>query len=69
MTKREPDSSPQLDREQVTSEVGSEGGSPGDLEKVHREVGTGSEAGELWRPVDEEDEDLRRDDTPGRRSP
>jgi hypothetical protein len=69
VTEKEPASSPQLDREKVTSEIGSEGGSPGDLERRHREVGTGSEAGELWRPAQEEDDDIRRDDVPGRRSP
>jgi hypothetical protein len=69
VTSKEPDPSPQLDDERVTSEVGSEGGSPGDLETVHREVGTGSEADELWRPAKEEHGDVRRDEVPGRRSP
>jgi hypothetical protein len=69
VTRKEPDASSQLDREEVTSEVGSEGGSPGDLEIRRRKVGTGSESGELWQPVREEKEDVRRDDVPGRRSP
>jgi hypothetical protein len=67
-----PDDSPELDTEQPTGEVGSEGGSPGDVEIEHRPVGTGSEAGELWRPVPAggSEREIRRDETgEGRRSP
>jgi hypothetical protein len=54
-----------------TSEVGDEGGTPGDVErrKTH-EVGTGSEADETWRPANEHEEAVRRDETGvGRRTP
>jgi hypothetical protein len=65
-----PDESPQLDSEDVTGEVGSEGGSPGDLERAHSGTGTGSEAGEQWRPADARTEDVTRDENPpGRRTP
>ncbi|HXI31232.1 MAG TPA: hypothetical protein VNG89_22495 [Vicinamibacterales bacterium] len=53
------------------ADVGSEGGSPGDVE-VAREHGpaTGSEADETWRPTDTEVEAIPRDETgKGRRSP
>ena len=54
----------------TTAEVGSEGGTPGDLERAHSEVGTGSEATELWRPAERRNEELPRDETPpGRRTP
>jgi hypothetical protein len=33
-----------------TAEVGSEGGTPGDVEVEVDRHGTGSEAGETWRP-------------------
>jgi len=54
-----------------TSEVGSEGGSDGDLEvSVDRRVGTGSEAGETWRPAETRRVEIARDETgQGRRSP
>jgi len=59
------------DQDQVTDEVGDEGGSPGELEERHFEIGTGSEAGELWRPKEERNEEVRRDEAPpgGRRTP
>ncbi|MBS1820066.1 MAG: hypothetical protein JSU08_19195 [Acidobacteria bacterium] len=64
------DTSPQLDSMNTTAEVGSEGGTPGDLERAHSEVGTGSEATELWRPAERRNEELPRDETPpGRRTP
>jgi hypothetical protein len=70
VTEKNPDVSPQLDTEHVTDEVGSEGGSPGDVERSHTEVGAGSEAGEVWRPEAPRTEELDRDETPpGRRSP
>jgi hypothetical protein len=66
----DPEVSSQLDTDDVTGEVGSEGGSPGDLELTRREVGTGSEAGELWRPAEQENEEVHRDEPPsGRRTP
>lgn len=62
--------SPELDRIDTTEEVGSEGGSPGDLQEAHSEIGTGSEAGELWRPIDVERNDLAEGEpVPTRRSP
>jgi hypothetical protein len=54
-----------------TQEVGSEGGTPGDVD-VHRDhaPGVGSEAGETWRPADRTATDVARDETGrGRRSP
>jgi hypothetical protein len=55
----------------VTSEVGDEGGTPGDVERrATDEVGTGSEASETWRPAEEKEDDVRRDETGiGRRNP
>jgi hypothetical protein len=36
----------------VTGEVGSEGGTPGDVElEIDRGAGAGSEAGETWQPA------------------
>ena len=55
----------------VTDDVGSEGGSPGDVE-VDRERGpaTGSEGDETWRPVNDDVKTVVRDETgEGRRSP
>ena len=55
----------------TTQEVGSEGGTPGDVE-VNRDTipGGGSEAGETWRPADRTVTEVARDETgPGRRSP
>ena len=56
----------------VTADVGSEGGSPGDVE-VARDPGpeTGSEAGETWQPSrDDQSKTIVRDETgEGRRSP
>jgi hypothetical protein len=57
--------------EPTTADVGSEGGTPGDVE-LGREngPGTGSESDETWRPTDTTVEPIRRDDTgEGRRSP
>jgi hypothetical protein len=53
------------------ADVGSEGGSPGDVEVVREhEPGVGSEAGETWRPADETIDTVARDETgKGRRSP
>lgn len=58
-----------LDLHDVTGDVGSEGGSFGDLE-IHRDraPGTGSEADELWRDVEIRKESVNRNDA-GRRSP
>lgn len=63
------DAIPEL--ESPSSEVGSEGGSPGDLELGRRgEVGTGSEAGRTWQPAARDVTEVKRDDTGiGRRSP
>ncbi len=50
--------------QRVTAEVGSEGGSPGDLEVERRTVpGTGSEGTELWHAgpeAAEQDEEIDR---------
>jgi hypothetical protein len=69
VTPQDPDVSPQLDNDDVTREVGDEGGTPGDLETTRKETGRGSEAGEIWRPAESRPEDVNRDDAPGRRSP
>ena len=55
----------------VTADVGSEGGTPGDVEVVKdQEPATGSEAGETWRPADGKTDTIVRDETgEGRRSP
>jgi hypothetical protein len=56
----------------VTSgDVGSEGGSPGDVEVARDPVpATGSEAGETWRPTKDAVDTVVRDETgEGRRSP
>lgn len=65
------DAIPELDTERPTSEVASEGGSPGDVEiDKGAEVGTGSEAGQTWQPADRDVHEVRRDETGiGRRSP
>jgi hypothetical protein len=54
-----------------TAEVGSEGGGRGDVEVgIDRGAGTGSEAGETWRPIEEEVEEAVHDETgEGRRNP
>jgi hypothetical protein len=58
------------DRDRLTDEVGDEGGTPGNLERREAEVGTGSEASEVWRPAEERKRDIPRDQTPpGRRTP
>lgn len=65
-----PDDSPDLDTDLPTREVGSEGGSPGDLEPGSAPIGTGSEAGEQWRPAPDRPHEVRRDESgEGRRSP
>jgi hypothetical protein len=59
------------DDSQVTSEVGGEGGSPGDVE-IAPDTGpaTGSEAGETSKPAPKRGEAIIRDETGvGRRSP
>ena len=55
----------------VTGEVGSEGGTPGEMEvETDREAGTGSEAGETWQPSARRRRAILRDeDGPGKRSP
>ena len=55
----------------VTADVGSEGGTPGDVEVVRNDrPATGSEADETWRPLDDKVETVVRDETgKGRRSP
>jgi len=56
----------------VTSEVGSEGGSPGDVEigVDRKHPGVGSEATEIWQPGRPPARDIVRSDTgEGRRSP
>jgi len=60
-----------LGRHEVTSEVGDEGGTPGDVEsRTTHEVGAGSEADETWRPADQDKRPVPRDETGiGRRNP
>jgi len=54
----------------VGPEVGDEGGTPGDVEVGTTVIGTGSEAGETWRPADEKVREIVRDETgEGRRTP
>jgi hypothetical protein len=55
----------------VTADVGSEGGSPGDVEVERKPVpANGSEAGETWQPANDEVTTVVRDETgEGRRSP
>ena len=55
----------------VTSEVGDEGGTPGDVEHGSApDAGRGSEATETWEPEPRRDTTIRRDETGrGRRSP
>lgn len=69
MADRDPIS--ELDKIRPSSEVGSEGGSPGDVEfDRQNEVGTGSEEGQTWQPAERDVAEVRRDETGvGRRSP
>lgn len=62
---------PELDTERPSSEVGGEGGSPGDLEFDRtREIGTGSEATQTWTPAEDAVQEVHHDETgTGRRSP
>lgn len=55
----------------VTEDVGSEGGTPGDVEVGRKRApAVGSEAGETWQPADDEQETIVRDESgEGRRSP
>ena len=83
MSMKDDDRSPEQERSTVTPEVGDEGGSPGNVEVgVDRGTGTGSEAGETWRPVergpgqvdkvdrvDDVDRVVRDETGEGRRSP
>ncbi len=58
------------ENERPTREVGSEGGSDGDLELERDDLGTGSEAGETWRPTERDERPVAHDETgEGRRSP
>lgn len=69
MSPQQDDLAPAVDST-VTDEVGGEGGGPGDLETARQSVGTGSEAGETWRPADDATKEIVRDETgEGRRSP
>ena len=60
-----------LSEHDVTREVGDEGGTAGDVERrTTDEVGIGSESGETWRPAEQKERDVRRDETDiGRRNP
>lgn len=54
----------------VTSEVGSEGGAPGDVElETEFDPGTGSEAGETFEPTAHRHPTYRDETGKGRRSP
>jgi hypothetical protein len=55
----------------VTDDVGSEGGTPGDVEVGRKQTpAVGSEAGETWQPAQDEQETIVRDESgEGRRSP
>ena len=68
---RPPEDKNDVDVDATKADVGSEGGSPGDVELAREHgPGTGSEAGETWRPTDDTVEPIRRDETgEGRRSP
>jgi len=66
---QDPEASARIGTDNVTEEVADEGGSPGDLEVKHTETGRGSEAGETWRPAESRQDELQRDESPGRRSP
>jgi len=68
---RPSDDKADVDTSTATGEVGSEGGSPGDVEVVsRREPCAGTEATETWRPWRDEVETVARDETGvGRRSP
>jgi hypothetical protein len=64
-------SEPIAANDELSAEVGQEGGSPGDLE-LERTKGPaqGSEATELWQRGQDRIDEIRRDDTgEGRRSP
>ena len=62
---------PDVGGDTTKADVGSEGGSPGDVELMRaHEPAAGSEAGETRRPTDEKVETVYRDETgEGRRSP
>jgi hypothetical protein len=62
---------PDVHSESTTADVGSEGGSPGDVELTRaHEPAAGSEGGETSRPTGERVDTVRRDETgEGRRSP
>jgi len=68
---RPPDDKTDVEVDATRADVGSEGGSPGDVEVARTHgPGTGSEAGETWRPADDEVELIHRDETgEGRRTP
>jgi hypothetical protein len=68
---RPPDDNSDVDADTLTGEVGSEGGSPGDVEVVRRrEPSAGTEATETWRPWRDDTDTIARDETgAGRRSP
>ena len=55
----------------ATREVGSEGGTPGDVElDIDWGAGAGSEAGETWQPTKTSVDEVVRDETgKGRRNP
>jgi len=62
---------PDVHSDTTNADVGSEGGSPGDVELTRaNEPAAGSEAGETWRPTGGKVDTVRRDETgEGRRSP
>lgn len=65
---RPPDDNADVDANTPTSEVGSEGGSPGDIEVVHRrEPSAGTEASETWRSWRDEVDTIARDESGVRR--
>jgi hypothetical protein len=67
----EHDADTNQDAPDVTHEVGSEGGSPGDVEiDVQSGPASGREGGETWQPDEEQPVEIVRDETGvGRRSP
>jgi hypothetical protein len=68
--KDQPGGTGDLNDAAVTPEVGDEGGTPGDVELGNEVVGTGSEAGETWRPAETKPHQIVRDDEgEGRRTP
>jgi hypothetical protein len=61
------DLDPEADSSRPTGEVGSEGGTAGDVEIEENQQGTGTEAGETWRPANRRTAQIVRNETALRR--